>query len=504
METVKELFGSFFCFKHQVSIKFFIPLILVFCSWSVSGQKGKSVEEVYELIYSLKLDEAKSEIAILEKSNISPVVVSHMENSCDFYRLFFSENPVEYENLRDIISERVSWVDADKVTSPEEYAGMLDMALQQTILCIKFNEYWRAGVLVFRLQKLWSGFSEKYPRHILKYKYNGLLLLVFGSIPDEYGIITDILGMEGDINKGIQMLEKFYSETNENRIENSIILALCYNHFLSSPEKGMGLIEKEFASDFSNPLIRYVYCSLLFDAGKSNKVSAILKDNPQTDSEQPIQYFHYMNGMSQLYNLNTGAEKELLAFVDEFEGLHFIKAAYLKLFWNACLIGNDQKKSFYSQKVLTEGNALIEPDKQAVAEIEKRKHPNTELLKARLLFDGGNYDQAVNLLKNLDSAVSTLSTEDQIEYFYRLARVYDKSKKFEQALAGYSRVLELGKESEVYYIAYSAYCIGKIYEDAGKVESAEKFYKMCLGLNSAEYKNSIEQKAKAGLSRLKK
>jgi hypothetical protein len=45
--------------------------------------------------------------------------------------------------------------------------------------------------------------------------------------------------------------------------------------------------------------------------------------------------------------------------------------------------------------------------------------------------------------------------------------------------------------------------IAQIYELRGQIKLAITFYQKCLDMEDHEYKNSIDQKAKAGISRCK-
>jgi tetratricopeptide (TPR) repeat protein len=58
-----------------------------------------------------------------------------------------------------------------------------------------------------------------------------------------------------------------------------------------------------------------------------------------------------------------------------------------------------------------------------------------------------------------------------------------------------------GKEN--YYAANAALQLGFIYEELKQYKSAEFYYNQCLSQNPPEYKESMHQKAKSGLQRVK-
>jgi hypothetical protein len=45
--------------------------------------------------------------------------------------------------------------------------------------------------------------------------------------------------------------------------------------------------------------------------------------------------------------------------------------------------------------------------------------------------------------------------------------------------------------------------MGLIYENKGELSMADSAYHVCLSCKPADYKNSLSQKAKAGISRIK-
>jgi tetratricopeptide (TPR) repeat protein len=64
------------------------------------------------------------------------------------------------------------------------------------------------------------------------------------------------------------------------------------------------------------------------------------------------------------------------------------------------------------------------------------------------------------------------------------------------------QTIKNGSESEYYYAANSALQLGLIYEKRKDYKKARIYYEKARSMENEEYKNSIDQKAKAGLSRI--
>jgi tetratricopeptide (TPR) repeat protein len=67
----------------------------------------------------------------------------------------------------------------------------------------------------------------------------------------------------------------------------------------------------------------------------------------------------------------------------------------------------------------------------------------------------------------------------------------------------YLLAIKLGENRPEYYAARAALQIGYIYEERGKKNIAITYFQRCLDMKEQDYKNSLDQKAKAGIERCK-
>ena len=59
------------------------------------------------------------------------------------------------------------------------------------------------------------------------------------------------------------------------------------------------------------------------------------------------------------------------------------------------------------------------------------------------------------------------------------------------------------QQSPYYFAANAALQLGIIYEKQADFKKAAEYYELAQSMENVEYKNSINQKAKAGLNRIK-
>ncbi|MNY25245.1 hypothetical protein D3C86_1590140 [compost metagenome] len=119
-----------------------------------------------------------------------------------------------------------------------------------------------------------------------------------------------------------------------------------------------------------------------------------------------------------------------------------------------------------------------------------------------MLCDGGNYLSASQVIKNYNKADFS-SITDQLEFTYRNAQIYHALGQQQLAIAYFQETIQMGSERSEHYAARAALELGNIYEDMGQNTLAIKRYTECIDMKNHDYENSLEQKAKAALNRLK-
>lgn len=91
-----------------------------------------------------------------------------------------------------------------------------------------------------------------------------------------------------------------------------------------------------------------------------------------------------------------------------------------------------------------------------------------------------------------------------LEWKYRNARVFQEYSKFAEAIANYKKCLEFGVGINSYLLPNSCLQLGLIYEEMKYPDLAKFYFEKISDYSSFDYEQSINQKAKAGLMRLKK
>lgn len=469
--------------------------------------------KAYDLILELRFDEAQELLKKEKSSNPSNRIIPYLENYRDFLRIIISEEELVFNSLSDQKKSRLAQLESGNPESPWHLYCQAQVNMQWAFARIKFGEYTTAALELNRSYRQLTRNRELFPDFSPNNAALGLLHVLIGSVPDKYKWLSDALSFHGSVNQGISEFRKIieYPETQTHfpflRSEGLFLFSFITLNFSAMPEDSKhlnGLLEspENKALIAKSPLLVYAASAYYLNNGKNELALRLLQNRPKGPAYFPFYYLEYLTGTAKLHKLDPEARLYFLRFVVNFKGKNFIKSAYQRLAWIELLKDNVSGYSDYMDRVKLLGSNDLDGDRQAMKDAALQKPPDKTLLKARLLFDGGYYSKALSELKNSDVG-HTASPREKIEHTYRLARIYHKSGNSKEAIINYSETLNKGAAFPFYFAANSALQLGLIYEASGNKEKARSYYRKCLSLEYDEYQNSISQKAKAGLSRLK-
>ncbi|MCX6245499.1 MAG: hypothetical protein NTU98_12465 [Bacteroidetes bacterium] len=488
---------------------FFLPLFLL-----AQYDFNSGCREAYRSILSLKFSEAANQLQEEKKNNPSNLIPVYLENYIDFLTVFIGEEPGAFEKFRKSNDARLDILDKGKKESPWYRYCSGNMRIQFAICRMKFGEYKSAA---FDVSKAYGDLKENAklnPGFLPQNSGLGLIHVLAGITPDNYAWILKILGLEGNVQKGLDELSLLagYSGNDETfqmlRVESLFYLAFL-DATLGKDSKNAVMILRKFDSRTNsfpvhgNPLMAFVRASIFAKAGKTDEAIENLQQVRTEEGGYPFYYLDYMTGLNKLNRLDADADLYFIRFIKNFRGKNYLKSAYQKLAWTFLLKGNEAKYMEYIGKIPARGAVYVEPDVQANREAKSGEPPNLLLLKARLLSDGGYFDRAIAVMLEPDAKQRLRTPKDQLEYNYRLGRIYQQAGKMKEALDCFGITIRQGANQSWYFAANAALQSGLIQEEKKNYTEAEKCFRSCLSMKNTEYKNSLDQKARLGLKRIK-
>ena len=468
--------------------------------------------EAYTECEKLNFQRANQLLANEKKLRPDNHIPLYIESEMDFLLSFISEDEKVLSVLKKNNEARIDQLEKIKESSPYKQLFIAEMYMQMAIARVKFEEYIGTMYDTRKAFKLLIENKTLYPDFKPNLRGIGLIHTVIGAIPKNFQWIVTLLGMDGDIKLGFselkQLLAATYTQPELVWEREDVIVMLTFLQVSLEKDKNKDIIRKRFYTipDLdAKPMLQFAKCVFHSACSENDSIINLLENRKADPNDYQIEYLHYMEGAARLNSLDFTGEKNYLLYVNRYKGKTFVNSAWQRLAWCRLLQGDMKGYQTYINHCLenTKINTLSDEDNQATKEAETKEVPNIPLLRSRLLFDGGYYLRSLNEIAG--KPMSTFpKLKDQLEFTYRLARIFDKTDKKDKAEQYYIQTLENGDLKPYYFAANSALMLGLLKEDAKDTATALSYFKKCLSMTHHEYQNSIDQKAKAGINRMSK
>jgi tetratricopeptide (TPR) repeat protein len=472
-------------------------------------------QNAFEMILGLQFEKARHTLLEEKTQNPANLIPVYLENYIDFLTLFIGENRVQFDQLKVNRAGRIEKLEAGSQNSPYYRFCLAEVTLQWAIARLKFGDYTAAAFEIRKAHSLFTENNEKFPYFLPNKTGLGVVHIMVGIVPENYQWITNLMGVDGTLEQGLAELREVATYKGSDPLfvickqEATFYLAVIAANLQKNKRDALTILDMmDFQAAGANadqaPLIIFARASILMKNGLNDRALKVLQKRITSPEAFPFYYLDYLEGLARLNQLDLEAASFFLRYLDNFKGMNYLKSAYQKLAWISLIQGDTVKYENYIVLLKKRGSSLVDEDKQAFNEATIGVRPSVVLLRSRLLFDGGYYQLA--LAELLDNPVRTFlkNRRDLVEYTYRLARIYHETGNTVKALDYYRQTIHRGSNEPYYFAAASAFQMGLIYENSGNFVKADSAYRKCLSIKTPEYKTSLNQKAKAGLNRLKK
>lgn len=426
-----------------------------------------------------------------------------LENESDFYKLFILDNKSDFEKRKPNRERRIKQLEKSNLSDKWKSFLIAEIELQWALVYLKQQQLIKGIQILYNAKQLLDKKSEQYPDFHYFKKSLGILQALLGTIPPEYLWASRLVGMEGNIKQGRETLFQFM---NWSQRENGMFIEeayaaysfiLCYLEH--KPKEAFQFWVSKMVHREPGPLFAWVQAKIAIRAGLNEGARMVLRSLPMNHFER-LPYLYYLQGLCELQALNFRADSYFDQFLKTSPGQNHIKEAWQKRAWTALLLGNKTSYKLFMSQCLVQGTTLLDEDQQAYMDAKSGTIPDTILLKARLLCDGGYTERARTLLENQEIAYRTPSNY-QLEYNYRMARINHLELKHHQALEFYQKVIT-ANIPDSYLVCNAHLQSGLILENQNHKPEAERYFETVLKLKPDRYQKSLHQKAKAGLTRL--
>jgi tetratricopeptide (TPR) repeat protein len=463
----------------------------------------------FKNILALRLNKADSLLKKEEYLRPENVYIPYLYNYTDFVKLFVSQEKVLYDKLNGEKSNYFSKVEQLSDTSRYKKWMLGNMHLQWSVNKIIFGDLVSGAIEFSRAYYLIEENQEEFPEFSPNELSMGVLHVIFGLVPDKFDWLLNLFSIKGDVEKGKKELSDFLALTEQGQsLKYLYTETLFFSGFIelnihTDKERLEELLEKTEQMNDSVMMIKFLQLNVLMRTGRNEDALELFdKIDSLNQTGYPFAYLDYLHGESLLRSLNyTEAVRKYDLFLEDFKGENYVKDAWRKKAWAAFLSGDTTLYFLNMEQVVSKGSSRLGIDKEALREAESGTLPDATLLLARLLYDGGYYTKALDILDE-DKMWLLFSSRKTVQYYYRLGRIYEQLERDEEAKTNYLLTIQKGSMMDDYYAANAALRLGEMFEHEGDYNYARECYEQCLEMNFEPYRNSIRARAKEGLKRV--
>jgi len=451
---------------------------------------------LYKDILNLNYDSARLKLNNSSKSK-DLAYQMYLEDKIDFIQINIDQDPLLFNELKSKKENRLERLNKSPISKDAKQWAKSEIYIHWSINSIRMGEYFLAAWELNKAKTNAEAITAESPYYTLSLKNKGLISCFSGLIPEQYQWIAHTFGYKGSIKDGLEKLSAYNAIKHDNillELDGLISIALIESYFNNNYKKGQTILKGK-----NSILCQFLYLLISLKGNDHDSFETSLISLNKHANKLP--YLEYLRGLSKLYKMDKSGIKHFIHFNDKFKGNSYKSDALEKASWLSLINGDTLGYVNYQQQLLNTPNESTDADLNAISTSMQNTLPNIHLLKARILFDGGKYRKALEILQD-DIKIKISTKHEQAEYYYRLGRTYHLLELYEEACNNYKTAINISKDFSLFFKGSAAYHLARIYESLKEYEKAKDYFNLCLSFKAYPYKRSFDIKAKSGLQRI--
>lgn len=481
----------------------FFMCMHLFAKSSISHPHSRLLEP-YRALLNFQLNEAREMISDFQPSSpedISFTVV--LQSLSDIIELTMSDNHTLFDELSNHENAYISRIKSIDNDSDWQTFAEAEIRLHWSYTRFRMGDELGAAIRLFRSWEIIENGIQSNPDFVPYYRTYGVMNILLGALPDKYDWIMKLLGVEASISEGIDYLEKCVDQPESIYSSEAYYILKIMKAFILPGAVNL-THEKLPKNEIDNYLI-IKYLNMLISIKSRNVDLASKYLNEFLVTDLPIRYpviYYWMGECYMRKGDYVNAAIFYKSYIQKYEGINLVKDAYYKL--SILYFLNDETDLAEKYRDLAseiKGKSIMAPDHYAEKQIKSHNWPDKELYKARMAFDGGYYEKAIRYLEN-HRVSSSDSPDVELEYHYRMARIFHAQEKYQEAIEEYKETVRLSDDIPGYFAPNSTLNLGYIYEIRGNRVKAREYFNKVLDYKRYEYKINLDTQAKVALQLL--
>lgn len=422
-----------------------------------------------------------------------------------FTEMYLTENKNQYLSYLKSNHDAALELEESKVDNEWKAYCLSELYLHAAFAQLIFEDFRQGFWNLRKSYKTLELAEKKYPAFMPLQKNLALIGALMGSLPEKYHWLLNFFGIPPQYEQGMTQLLKYSNNEDTSfyfKQEVILVYGVLLYYTASDKNSAIQFFAQHNFPEAGNLIGSLLMGKLLLHHHQNKKAEEYLFQISLTSEYPKCPQLYYWKGICALQQLDPLSSVYFRNYILQTRSPYLIKSSYQKMAWSKLLVGDTLAYYQFIQNVQTSGTAKRDADQQALAENQSEIFPNIYLLKARLYFDAGQFEEAHKIFNNPQLRPSELENYS-LEWQYREARNYHLMKEYQKALKGYKATIENGENLPQYFAANAALQMGYIYVLQNNIALAKAAFEKALSLKNHSYANSISQKAKHELSRLK-
>ncbi|MBN2669869.1 MAG: hypothetical protein JXR60_11660 [Bacteroidales bacterium] len=461
---------------------------LILC-WTLSlkglfAQTTSLEQKIHAALLNMDIPKSDSLLEVYLKTNDKPIYYEYWKSYSDFLVAYFNANDKNFSQFKNSSDKAILKLEEDGTALSLAYASKLSVF--RAFLFYLWDEKLMYVKAIIDGRSYLDEIEDNVPE---KKKMLGLYEVLGYSVPENYRWIAGWFNIKGNALTGLSDLKQFLATPNlskADRMEAQIFMMYC--------ENALGLNYK-IKPNSNSVVMLYAYLRTTEESAKTQ-----LTYINDIDFEK-VPYLELIKGDMLLKLQNEKGLSYLNHFINRTSGKGFESYAQYQIYLYKCIHHDETDCESQAKMVMHQHDFLFPADLKSMESV-KGEHCNKLLMKSRLLFDAGEFEDALSLLKNPNAKNELLNLKDKTEYLYRLARNYEEIGQIDKAIDLYKTIINT-KIDKWYFVPFSAYKLAFLLAEKNDLILAKQYFEKAIELNHATYQQSIALKVKFALDYFK-
>jgi len=493
------------------NLKFKISNLLltsVFCLLTSVSYAGvdftHALQKAQLEVLDLRLVSAREILSREKAEHPRNAYVLYLEHFTDIVEIIATDDEGLYEPLMEAYHARIEKMNELGGDSPDNSILQAEMLFYTGLAQLKFGSQVNGAAKIYGSYRQVRAHLKKYPDSYLNLKMAGMYNITMDFIPKSLRWLTGMLGVSGNQEEGMRQLKYYFEQVRSIpglAQEAAIIINLAYK-LTWQDEEGLVFMEELEDSLTANVLAKYVWAISATYCFDNELALRKLFEIDRGRLQVPFYTLDYVTGRCMLNRMEKGANRPLERYLGDYPGEDFKKDACMRLAYYYFLEGDMIHFEKYRAMAAASGQQLRERDQEAMKESESATLPHAGLLEARLLFDGGYFQQADSVMNAIPLYTLNL-LQYKLEYSYRQGRIDQFLGRTDRAREELEKAYHSGKDHPYTFACRAALQLGGMYEDREDFSDALYWYNECLKYYDDDHTvSSVEDKAEKGKKRV--